>query len=169
MFNIILKKFRKFIKFGNRSTVDIIEPYYMEFEQNIVFHGHAYVGPYAYWSAKGGIEIGNNVIIGPKSIIWTYNHDYRSSESIPYGGDDLLKPVVIEDHSWIGLGATILAGVTVGEGAVIGAGSVVTRDVPPCAIVGGNPAKVLGYRDKMMYDQLKEEKKFYLECKYASY
>jgi len=168
MFNINFKKIRKFIKLGNRSIVEIIKPYYMEFEQNIVFHGYAYVGPYAYWSAKGGITIGNNVFIGPKSIIWTYNHDYRSSESISYGGDDLLKPVVIEDHCWIGLGATILSGVTVGEGAVVGAGSVVTRDVPPCAIVGGNPANVLGYRDKILYEQLKKEKKFYLECKYAS-
>lgn len=169
MFNILLKKFKKLIQFDNKVKADIMKPYYMEFEQNIVFYGYTYVGPHAYWSAKGGITIGNNVIIGPKSIIWTYNHDYRSSKSIPYGGDDLLKPVVIGDHSWIGLGVTILPGVTVGEGAVVGAGSVVTKDVPSCAIVGGNPAKVLGYRDKILYEQLKEEKKFYLKCKYESY
>nr|WP_321573709.1 acyltransferase [Nocardioides sp. Kera G14] len=54
-----------------------------------------------------------------------------------------VAPIVVNDKAWIGFNSIILAGVTIGEGAVIGAGSVVTRDVPPYTIVGGNPARVI--------------------------
>jgi hypothetical protein len=57
--------------------------------------------------------------------------------------------------------ATIVPGVTVGEGAVLGAGSVVTKSVPKYAVVGGNPAKVIKYRDIEMFERLKAEKKYY--------
>jgi galactoside O-acetyltransferase len=54
-----------------------------------------------------------------------------------------MSPVRIGSRSWVGFGASILKGVTVGEGAVIGSGSVVTRDVPPYTLVAGNPARVI--------------------------
>jgi serine acetyltransferase len=54
--------------------------------------------------------------------------------------------IIIKDDVWIGANAIILSGVTIGQGALIGAGAVVTKDVPPYAIVGGNPAKVIKYR-----------------------
>lgn len=55
--------------------------------------------------------------------------------------DVTIRPVVIETKAWIGFGAKVLKGVTIGEGAVVGAGSVVTRDVPPYTVVAGNPAR----------------------------
>ena len=57
--------------------------------------------------------------------------------------NNITKPITIENHVWIGAGATILKGVTLGEGCVVGAGSVVTKDVAPHTIVAGNPAKVI--------------------------
>jgi maltose O-acetyltransferase len=57
------------------------------------------------------------------------------------------RPIVIEDDVWIGARVTILGGVNIGTGAVIGAGSVVTKNVPPYAIVAGNPAKLIRYRN----------------------
>ena len=63
--------------------------------------------------------------------------------------------------SWFGDNIIINPGVKIGEGAVVFAGSVVTKDVPPLALVGGNPAKVIRYRDENLYYKLKSEKKFF--------
>lgn len=147
----------------NFSKVQISGKFYIEFINKIFFKGSAYIGPDAYWSGKGGIRIGNNVIFGPKTTIWTYNHNYKSEDFIPYNNDDILKEVVIEDNVWVGMGAMIMPGVIIKEGAVIAAGSVVTRNVEKCEIVGGNPAVVIGLRDCKVYEKLKSESKFYLE------
>lgn len=55
----------------------------------------------------------------------------------------LTRPIVIEDKVWIGIGATVLPGVRIGYGAIVGANSVVTHDVPPMTVVGGNPARFI--------------------------
>lgn len=63
--------------------------------------------------------------------------------------------IVVSDDAWIGYGSTVMSGVTIGQGAVVAAGSVVTKDVPPYAIVGGVPAKVIKYRfEQDMIDEL---------------
>ena len=88
----------------------------------------------------GGLDIGDDVMIGPNVSILTAGHPLEPSQrhSATIG-----KPIVIERNVWIAAGATILGGVTVGENSVIAAGSVVTRDVPPNTLVGGNPARVI--------------------------
>ena len=165
--NAFLKNRRKRKNFRRKyPKVQIMSHCYFEFTEKINFLGYCYIGPYAFWSGKGGITIGNNVIFGPKTTIWTYNHNYKSDKFIPYFNDDILKKVVVEDNVWIGLGAILMPGVTVSEGAIIGAGAVITKDVPKCAIVGGNPFRILGYRDIDKYEKLKKEKKIYLEAKY---
>lgn len=138
---------------------------YFEFVERINFKGRAYIGPKAYWSAKGRIEIGDNVIFGPRTTIWTYNHNYNDSNSIPYGGDDILKPVIIKDNVWVGMNSIIMPGVTIGEGAIIAAGSVVTKNVKNYDIVGGNPAQKISSRDDKLYNKLKKENKLYLYIK----
>ena len=55
----------------------------------------------------------------------------------------MTRPIVIEDKVWIGIGATVLPGVRIGYGAIVGANSVVTHDVPPMTVVGGNPARFI--------------------------
>lgn len=112
------------------------------------------VGEKSFINAKGGLKIGNNVHIGPRVTIFTSNHDYYAPKALPFYGD-IDKKVIIEDNVWVGACASIVPGVTIGEGAVIGMSSVVTKDVPPCAVVGGNPAKILKYRDKEVYYKLK--------------
>ncbi len=90
--------------------------------------------------AGGEIEIGNDVLIGPAVIIYSQNHSYRDlSKKIINQGYNT-KKVNIGSNVWIAANAIILPGVTIGEGAVVAAGSVVTKDVDPNTIVGGNPA-----------------------------
>ena len=101
---------------------------------------------------RSEIIIGNNVLFGPEVTIRGGNHRIDmigrtmfSVENHEKRPDDDLG-VVIEDDVWIGTRAIILHGITIGRGAVIAAGAVVTKSVPPYAIVGGVPAKVLKFR-----------------------
>jgi len=75
---------------------------------------------------------------------------------LAYNAGKYLKDIVIGECVWIGARATILPGAKIGEGAIIQAGSVVHGEIPPCAIAGGNPAKVFTYRDKKRYSQLRK-------------
>ncbi len=89
----------------------------------------------------GGLVIGENVSISSGVWLVTGTHDMNDPQFV-----DLYKPIIIGDYVWIGMRATILAGITIGEGAVVMAGAVVTHDVPPYAVVGGVPARVISQR-----------------------
>lgn len=88
----------------------------------------------------GGLDIGDDVMIGPNVSLITSGHPLEPSQR---RASVVAKPIVIERNVWIAAGATIIGGVTVGENSVVAAGSVVTKDVPPNTLVGGNPARVI--------------------------
>lgn len=134
----------------------------------IKFGKHIYIGPGAYIHSNGGLTIGDNVIISANFTCWTENHNYKNAVSLPYDASVILKPIVIESHTWIGLNVTLCPGTYIGEGAIIGMGSVVRGSIPPLAIVLGNPQKIVGYRDRVIYNKLKKECAFYLLSKYKS-
>lgn len=92
----------------------------------------------------GGITIEDDVLIGPRVNITSESHPLDPSDRTAL----VLKPVHIKRNAWIGAGATILPGVTVGENAVVAAGAVVSRDVAPNTVVAGVPAKVV--REKLV-------------------
>jgi acetyltransferase-like isoleucine patch superfamily enzyme len=92
---------------------------------------------------REGIHIGENVNFSSEVAIWTLQHDHVCPDFGTKGG-----PVTIGDRTWVSFRATILPDVTIGEGVVVAAGAVVTRDVQPYAIVGGIPARVIGYRER---------------------
>lgn len=119
--------------------------------------GDVYFGPNFSIMNRGEINIGDNVIFGPNVCIIDYNHNYKSSDFIPYSEENIVKPVKIGAHVWIGYGALILPGVTIGDGAIIGAGSVVVRDVPDCGIVAGNPAVLVSKRSATTFLTLKNK------------
>ena len=108
----------------------------------------------------GGVVIGRYFHPGRGLTIYSATHNYFKGSRIPYDNIHIPMPVTIGDFVWCGANVTILPGVTVGEGAVIGAGSVVAKDVPRCAIVGGNPARILKYRDIEHFDRLKAAGEF---------
>lgn len=110
-----------------------------------------FIGPGALFAASETvIRIGNKVMFGPKVTLLGGNHNtgvvgaYMFDVKEKRPEDDL--PIVIEDDVWVGAGAFVLKGVTIGRGAIVGAGAVVTKDVPPYAIVVGNPARVVRMR-----------------------
>lgn len=95
-------------------------------------------------SCQADIVINDNVFFGHRVMLLTPQHDYTLVGSERQRGITA-KPIHIQKDAWIASGAIILGGVTIGEGAVVAAGAVVNKDVPPFAIVGGVPAKVIGH------------------------
>lgn len=94
-----------------------------------------------------GAVIGDNVMVAPDVLFLKQNHNFADvTRSIGEQGDSDISLPTIEDGAWIGERAIILPGRRVGRGAIVGAGAVVTRDVADFAIVGGNPARVIGHR-----------------------
>jgi acetyltransferase-like isoleucine patch superfamily enzyme len=104
------------------------------------------VGAQSYLGGQGGIEIGNDVIMGPNVNIFSENHNYSNSEVIIRKQGETRKSVKINDNCWIGAGSIILGGAEIGEGCVIAAGSVVTKSFPSNSIIGGVPAKIIKSR-----------------------
>jgi len=101
------------------------------------------IGHNAILDGRGGLEIGNNVNFSSGVWIWTAEYDKDDPYFIATSGK-----VEIDDYAWVSCRVTILPGTKIGKGAVICAGAVVTKDVPPYAIVGGVPAKIIGERNK---------------------
>ena len=101
-------------------------------------------------AAESRIVIGNKVMFGPEVMLIAGNHNTsipgRAMVDVRQKRPEDDQDIVIEDDVWVGARATILKGVTVRRGAIIGAGAVVTREVPPYAIVAGNPAKIIRFR-----------------------
>lgn len=126
----------------------------IHFGNNCNFNGMRVIG-------LGKVTFGDNFHSGEECMIITQNHNYDKGEAIPYDTTFDYKEVVIEDNVWFGNRVIVVNNVTIGEGAIIAAGSVICKDVPKYAIMGGNPAKVIKYRDIEHYEKLKAEGKFH--------
>ena len=100
----------------------------------------------ALMMSAGGITLEDNVLIAANVQLITNNHD-------PYDRYVITcKPILIKEGAWVGAGATILPGVTVGKHAIIGANSVVSKDIPDYAVAVGCPAKVIKYLEKEKFE-----------------
>jgi maltose O-acetyltransferase len=97
----------------------------------------------------GGTNIGTNVMMGPEVLIYTTNHcTARTDMPMIHQGVRPVAAVNIGDDVWIGARVIILPGVTVGSGSVLGAGAVISKDIPPFAVVVGNPCRVVRLRNQ---------------------
>lgn len=114
--------------------------------EGIVIGNSVGFSPYCYIQVRGKVTIEDNVIFGPNSRIFSENHNFEEKNQLISEQGETRKGVHIKKGVWVGSNVTILDGVTVGENAILAAQALVTKDVPPYAIVGGVPAKVLKQR-----------------------
>ncbi|MFL5788525.1 MAG: acyltransferase [Flavisolibacter sp.] len=131
------------------------------FGGQIIIGENTFIGEHSrIWSGEK-VVIGNNVLISHNvNIIDSNTHELNYLERaegfrklINYGQPTENRsienaPITIEDYAWINFNSIILKGITIGKGAVVAAGAVVTKDVPPFTMVGGNPAKIIKYLDE---------------------
>lgn len=109
--------------------------------------GHRFsVNSGAILDGRGGITIGDDVMIGPHTAIYSSGHNFSRPDLPMTSLDHIMAPVVIGDDVWIGAHVCIPGGITIGHGAVVAAGAVVTKDVEDNMIVSGVPAQVIGKR-----------------------
>ncbi len=121
------------------ESTTVFPPFYTNFGRSIRLGKNIFINHACSFLDIGGITIEDDVQIGPRVNLTSENH--------PLDPDDrktvILQPILIKRNAWIGAGATILPGVTIGENAVVAAGAVVSRDVLPNTVVAGVPARVV--------------------------
>ena len=103
---------------------------------------------------EGGVTIGYNTAIAGGCMIMSTNHNYMSKTRVPFDSTSIHEPVEIGANCWIGARSIICPGVKIEDGVVVAMGSVVTKSVPKGAIVGGNPARIIKYRDLDLYEKI---------------
>ena len=134
---------------------------YINFPERVILKDRARISSGALINSRGGLFVGENTGIADNCVILTDQHRYRGARTIPFDDVVDLKPVIIREYVWIGIGVMIMPGIEIGEGAIIGMGSVVTKNVPPLAIVLGNPAEIIGHRSKEHYYECKAAGKYH--------
>lgn len=124
--------------------------------QNIRLDKYVHIGNNNRFYEDAEISIGEGTIISDDCVFRTASHYYDGDDlrMLPYDERVICRPIAIEKNCWIGMGAIILSGSVIGEGAVVGAGSVVTKSVPKGAVIAGNPAKIIKYRNLDTYQML---------------
>ena len=107
----------------------------------------SFIGSFSTIGCNEKIDIGKNVMIAQSVSIRDTDHGFSDIDKPMIEQGITTAPIIIYDNVWIGHGAVITKGITIGSGAIIGANAVVTKDVPENAIVGGVPAKLIRYRE----------------------
>jgi len=127
---------------GHAGEGLVIQPTFTcDYGTNIHIGRNGFINYHCVFLDCAAIEIGDNLQMAPMAQLYTALHPLDPDER--RSGLESARPIRIGHDVWVGGGAIILPGVTIGDGAVIGAGSVVNRDVPPRTVVAGNPARAV--------------------------
>ena len=121
--------------------LDFRPPVYLEYPERVRLGTHVFINANLMIMGSGEVSIGDHALIGPDARFYTVNHAF--DVELRREGWERAFPITLEEDVWLGGSVVICPGVTVGRGSVVAAGSVVTRDVPPGVVVGGNPARVI--------------------------
>ena len=135
---------RKCPSLGKR--VRIFEDVVLVNAENIRIGRSTFINRSTLIHGRGGVSIGENVLIGPGVFITSTNHGYRRRDKIIQEQGFESQKITIEDDVWIGARSIVLPGVRISRGAVVAAGAVVTKDVDEYTVVGGNPAGLIATR-----------------------
>lgn len=165
---LALLKFPRHIRMGKKCTIrsgcmiDAPRAGAVELGDKVDLNRHVYLGGFgphlrigarssinqhAFIDARGGVLIGEDVMIGPFARLISYNHVFADGKLPMNTQGFALGEISLGDDVWIGAGATVLAGVSIGKGSIVAAGAVVNRSFPANVIVGGVPAKIIRTRD----------------------
>jgi acetyltransferase-like isoleucine patch superfamily enzyme len=117
----------------------LLPPFYSDFGRNIRVGKNVFINHACEFMDRGGITIGDDVLIGPKVNLVTINHPLDPATR----RSTYCAPIVIHKGAWLGAGVSVMPGVTIGENAVVAANAVVTSDVPDNVVVGGIPARYI--------------------------
>lgn len=147
MIKKIISTFIYVIKFkkldDNRHTIHLNYNTRIYYPDKINHSGYIHFNDSNFIDARGGLDLGVNIILAPRVCILTYNHDHTNCDWLPYSPDIIKKKVIIGDNTWIGFDSLILPGTHVGKNCVIGAKSVLKGQYPDNSLIVGNPAKVV--------------------------
>jgi len=124
----------------------ILERVTIEYPGGLSIGANVGINAGCWINARGGVTIGDDVIIGPYCIIHSANHRIGELDKPVQQQGFEEKPVYIGNNVWLGARVIVLPGVTIGDNAVVGAGAVVTKNIPPNATVAGNPARIIRMR-----------------------
>jgi len=143
----IYLQIKGYLIFGKR--VGVLGNFIVENPANVSIGSNCGINHDVYIVGNNSVQIGNNVVISARVMLIDTGLDVKgySNDAFPKHIKSFIR---IKDGVWIGAGAIILPGVTIGTKSIVGAGSVVTRDVPDFTIVAGNPARQIGRTDNLM-------------------
>ena len=127
--------------FGAQTNVYVTPPFFCDYGRNITLGRNVYFNFNCIVLDVAPVRIGDNVLFGPAVQVYTATHPLDAD--LRRSGIESGKPIAIGDDAWIGGGAILNPGVTIGARSVVGAGSVVTRDVPDDVFAAGNPCRVV--------------------------
>jgi acetyltransferase-like isoleucine patch superfamily enzyme len=117
----------------------MLPPFYTDFGKNIRVGKDVFINHGCEFMDRGGITLEDKVLIGPKVNLVTINHPVEPSQR----RSTFCAPIVIKRNAWIGVGASVMPGVTIGQNAIVAANAVVTKNVAANSIVGGIPATLI--------------------------
>ena len=152
------KMMEKIRHIGKDTTISMSVD--ITFPQHLSIGEGCFIGGNSIIDSRGGIKIGNYSSLGVNALLLSTDHRYVGVETIPFDDVRVIKPIVMGDFVWGGANVSIMPGVTIGDGAILGLSCVITEDVPPMAIMVGNPAKIVSYRNIEQFERLRKEGKF---------